>query len=236
MALNFMDVFYRAYLGEPPNDALSKSMANSVVTQAIQGGIAPYQEYLLQGSIVDTSRDVLLHRLQGLCDNAEGMPQKFQDHEMVFMMRGNTPQQIISFRVRHSLHQRQNWVLRYTGQTEIGDKNRQTLVRTCCDVATSDNVVQFLNEMGFRLDNEFIAKGFFFHKGRMRVTVSKIYKILQHDNLDNLEQLTMSHLVELSVVAPVGQEQIGEDMKAFAEQLKPLVQLDKIDHRRLQTF
>lgn len=37
----------------------------------------------------------------------------------------------------------------------------------------------------------------------------------------NLEPVSNSHLVELSVVAPQGQEQIGEDMKNFAEQLKP---------------
>ena len=29
----------------------------------------------------------------------------------------------------------------------------------------------------FRMDYEFIAKGFFFHKGRMKVTVSKLYKV-----------------------------------------------------------
>ena len=27
------------------------------------------------------------------------------------------------------------------------------------------------------MDYEFIAKGFFFHKGRMKVTVSKLYKV-----------------------------------------------------------
>jgi len=31
----------------------------------------------------------------------------------------------------------------------------------------------------------------------------------------------MSYLVELSVIAPHGQDQIQEDMKNFAEQLKP---------------
>ena len=29
----------------------------------------------------------------------------------------------------------------------------------------------------FRLDYEFIAKGYFFHKGRMKVTVSKLFKV-----------------------------------------------------------
>ena len=45
--------------------------------------------------------------------------------------------------------------------------------------------------------------------------------------------ISQSYLVEMSVLAPSGQETIGEDMKAFAEQLKPLVHLDKIDYKRL---
>ena len=38
---------------------------------------------------------------------------------------------------------------------------------------------------------------------------------------DNIEPLSMSYLVELSVVAPLHQEQIQDDMKNFSEQLKP---------------
>ena len=48
--------------------------------------IAPLHEYLLQGSIVDNSKDVLIHRLRGLCDNAENQPEVFTDHEMVFQL------------------------------------------------------------------------------------------------------------------------------------------------------
>ena len=44
---------------------------------------------------------------------------------------------------------------------------------------------------------------------------------------DNLDPVTSSHLVELSVLAPSGNDAVAEDMKAFAEQLKPLVMLDK---------
>ena len=45
--------------------------------------------------------------------------------------------------------------------------------------------------------------------------------MLQPGNLEQTERLTSSCLVELSVVAPQGQEHIQEDMKNFAEQLKP---------------
>ena len=44
------------------------------------------QEYLLQGSITDSSCEVLLHRLRGLCDNADSQPEKFHDHEIVYSL------------------------------------------------------------------------------------------------------------------------------------------------------
>ena len=50
--------------------------------------------------------------------------------------------------------------------------------------------------------------------------------------MDNLEGVTSSHLVELSVLAPSGNDAVAEDMKNFADQLKPLVMLDKFDLRR----
>ncbi|XP_048241623.1 mediator of RNA polymerase II transcription subunit 18-like [Haliotis cracherodii] len=200
--------------------------------------ITPQQEFLLQGSISDNYREMLLHRLRGLCDNAETTPETFLDHELVFALKGSAQpsSQLVLFRVRRSLdHTDTPWYIRYCGQTEIGDKTRPTLVRACFDVACSENVVQFLNEMGFRLDHEYVVRGCFFHKGRMKVTVSKLYRMLQSGNTENnsLEPLSQSQLVELSVIAPAGQEQIGEDMKNFSEQLKPLVHLEKIDHRML---
>lgn len=48
---------------------------------------APFHEYLLQGSVVDNSCDVLLNRLRGLCDNAENDYESFHDHELVFALR-----------------------------------------------------------------------------------------------------------------------------------------------------
>ena len=72
----------------------------------------------------------------------------------------------------------------------------------------------------------------------MKITVSKIHKIGQGPPNPNgppqeaLEPLTVSHLVELSVLAPSGSDAVADDMKNFAEQLKPLVQMDKIDPRR----
>ena len=52
----------------------------------------PLQEYLLQGSILETHKDNLLHRLNGLCDTGTVQqqfigPERFFDHEMVFHLK-----------------------------------------------------------------------------------------------------------------------------------------------------
>ena len=52
------------------------------------------------------------------------------------------------------------WQLRYIGQPEIGN-NRPTIVRSCYDIACSENAVEFLAELGCRLEFEYIAKGKF---------------------------------------------------------------------------
>lgn len=60
----------------------------------------------------------------------------------------------------------------------------------------------------------------------MKISVAKVFKI-------NGEAISQSYLVELSVLAPSGQDAVAEDMRIFAEKLKPLVQLEKIDYKRL---
>ena len=49
--------------------------------------------------------------------------------------------------------------------------------------------------------------------------------------------MTMSHMVELSVIGPPGggagsADPLGDEMKTFADILKPLVNLEKVDPRR----
>jgi len=54
---------------------------------SLRSYVAPVQEYLLQGSILDSNRDLLLHRLNGLCDNIDTGPEKFHDQELVYTLR-----------------------------------------------------------------------------------------------------------------------------------------------------
>lgn len=125
--------------------------------------------------------------------------------------------------------------LRYIGQQEIGDRSRPTLVRNSLDIACTSSVVEFLTELGCRIDFEYNNRGYMFRKGRMKITVSKIFKMgpMQKPGEVYNEPISQSYLVELSVLAPTGQDAIAEDMRQFAEQLKPLVILDKIDYKRL---
>ncbi|XP_029814830.1 mediator of RNA polymerase II transcription subunit 18 [Manacus vitellinus] len=183
------------------------------------------------GSVLDQSLESLLHRLRGLCDNME--PETFLDHEMVFLLKGQQASPFV-LRARRSMDKTgMPWHLRYLGQPEIGDKNRHALVRNCVDIATSDNLTDFLVEMGFRMDHEFVAKGHVFRKGIMKIVVYKIFRILMPGNTESIEPLSLSYLVELNVVAPAGQDVVSDDMRNFAEQLKPLVHLEKIDPKRL---
>jgi mediator of RNA polymerase II transcription subunit 18 len=193
------------------------------------------QEYLLQGSIVDAHRDLLLHRLTALCDSVDTGTEKFHDHEIVYSLKATPAVPAVILRVRHALDRPEEpWHIRYVGQADAGDRSRHTLLRSCIDIGVSENVQQFLSQMGFGIDFEYVVKGYLFRKGRLKVTVSKILKVQTPGNTESADQpFTGSYLVELSVVATYGQDQIQEDMKNFAEQLKPLVLLEKIDHRRI---
>ncbi|XP_065332912.1 mediator of RNA polymerase II transcription subunit 18 isoform X2 [Cloeon dipterum] len=223
--------------------AMAQQTVNTAIdslSAALKSNIIPNQEYFLQGSILDSSVEVLLHRLRGLCDNVDTTLETFHDHEMCFSIRGpNNAQPALQLRVRRSLdHNGMPMQLRYIGQPEIGDKSRPTVLRNSIDIGTSNTVVEFLTELGCRKDFEYLAKGYMFRKGRMKITVFKVFKIdetrkMSGGAFESLTALTHSYLVELSVLAPSGQDAIADDMRCFAEQLRPLVQLEKIDYKRL---
>ncbi|XP_014238918.1 mediator of RNA polymerase II transcription subunit 18 [Trichogramma pretiosum] len=213
-------------MGEPIGTAMDS------LTAALKSKIIPNQEYFLQGSVMDTAVQVLLHRLRGLCDNLDSGAESFHDHEMCFSIRkGPPPEQGLSLRVRRAFdYHDAPWQLRYIGQPEIGDKSQPTMVRSSLDIACSSTIVEFLTELGCRLDFECILRGYMFRKGRMKITVSKVFKMVQGKTPDGMEAISQSYLVELSVLAPSGQNAIAEDIKIFADQLKPLVQFEKINY------
>lgn len=141
---------------------------------------------------------------------------------------------IVSVRAKRNLsNPEQPWVLCYLGNPEVGDKTRPTTVRTCVEVNCSSNVCTFLQELGFCVEFEFISQGWAFRKNRVKATVAKILRIANPQNLDQLVPISKSHMVEVSTLSGSGNDQAASEVGAFAEQLKPLVNLDKIDPRRL---
>lgn len=190
------------------------------------------QEYLLQGSILDESVEMILHRLRGMSDDSIENLIKFKEHEMVYSMREST-NSMVNVRVRRSLlAPDQPATLCYLGHPELGDKSRPTSVRTCVEVNCSSNVCAFLQELGFRLEFEYVTQGWRFRKNRLKATVAKIHKIINSPNLDQITPLSKSHLVEVSTVSSSGDERAAIDVQTFANQLQPLVSMEKKDPRR----
>lgn len=112
------------------------------LTVAMKNNIVPNQEYLLQGSVLDSAVEVLLHRLRGLCDNVDSGPETFHDHEMCFsisnanylliqryrdfylillLLTGSGTPQPLTLRVRRAIDfLDMPYQLRYIGQPELG--------------------------------------------------------------------------------------------------------------------
>lgn len=193
------------------------------------------QQYLLQGSILDDSVDILLQKLKGMCDSSDETTSRFKEHEIVYSMR-EPSNQTVSVRVKKQLAPPgQPCLLTYLGHPEIGDKNRPTTVRTCVEVNCTSNVCSFLQELGFVMDFEYISQGWQFQKNKLRVTVSKIFRI-NPSNVDHSTPMTKSYLIEVSLISSGSNEQAPNEVQAFCEQLKPLVNMEKYDPRSISSM
>ena len=188
-------------------------------------------QYVLTGSVPTNNFKFLLNRLRGLCEQAAANDNIFEDHEAVYVMKNNTNN--VSLRVRRSLnHPEAPHQLRYLGTVEGMDKNRSATMRSCIEVETSDSVMNMMELMGFKFDYETVLRGYLFRKGRMRITVARLHKIPEKGDFTNIQPITNSYLVELTLNTLVQQDALCEEMKTFAEYLKPIVVLDKIEQKR----
>jgi mediator of RNA polymerase II transcription subunit 18 len=103
----------------------------------------------------------------------------------------------------------QCWHLRYTGQTDLKeDKSKASMIRSYIDCITLNgnnnvnaNLYEYLQSIGFGLDYEATIKGNIFHKGRLKIILSKIYLPVNND----LQPYTSSNFVEVTCVTPSGQ-------------------------------
>eukprot|EP00794_Sanderia_malayensis_P006926 gene6926-7704_t len=200
-------------------------MAAKVASVVALGGASSTRQsqiqYYLQGSVLSANHGALVHRLKGLADNVSENETTFEDHEMVYILKSGSSN--VTFRVRRSILSPDSlWQIRYLGSPEgVGDRSRAAAMRTCIKVATTDNVSLFLEEIGFRFDHELVLKGHLFKKGKMRISVSKIFRVPNRGDVIRIQPLTDSYLVELTATSGVQQDDLAEEMKAFAEHLKP---------------
>lgn len=66
----------------------------------------------------------------------------------------------LMLRVRKALDFRDMpFQLRYIGQPDLGDKSRPTVVRSSLDIACNGMLIEFLTELGCRIEFEYSVKG-----------------------------------------------------------------------------
>ena len=119
-----------------------------------------------------------------------------------------------------------------TGTSETGEKNRAASMRSCIEVDSTDNATSFLEQIGFTFDHETILRGYLFKKGPMKICVSRLHKIPEKGKFQNAMQMTDSYLVEVTLNTLVQQDALCDEMKNFADYLKPIVVLDKLEQKR----
>lgn len=194
---------------------------------ALQGKVVIMNEYFLIGSVLESAKDGFLEILRGLCDNPENRPIEFIETEYIYSaVNSNGANVNLRARCVRNSPDVQNCHLRYVGHTDFKiDKEKKAMVRTYIDCLTSSNLNEYLQALGFNLDAELIMKGFMFHKGILKVVVSKAFS----QSGDQIQPITQSNFVEISCVVSVGQDRVAEEVKKFADLLKPYVKMEKMN-------
>ncbi|CAK9292252.1 unnamed protein product [Gordionus sp. m RMFG-2023] len=193
------------------------------------------QEYFLQGVITENNLENALQKLKGISDDGDGPLKEFSDYEIGLILQKNTPlsskiSSSFRMKIRRSLSQFSlPHYIRYQGPIENTDKTMSTLYRASIDVPCSSNVLSFFMDMGFQQEYEYIAKGYIFHKGKLKITLSKIFNIISPNNYEILQPLSSSYVIDFSIIAPPSQKCLSEIIKVFADQLKPIARIEKIN-------
>lgn len=195
---------------------------------AVSKGSQHQYQYLLFGSVTENDLNPLLHRLRGLCDYATTGGARFTDREITYKIESGSMNSKV--RVRQSMDSPDApWHLIYTGQVELSGA---VAVRTCVISACGHNLLDCLKELGFVPVSEMILRGYVFRKDQMKVAVFKLLQPGESGDADSAHVVSPLHLVELSAIAPSGQDSIATEMKALAENFKPIVTMEKTDGLR----
>ncbi|OUC48664.1 Med18 protein [Trichinella nativa] len=160
-------------------------------------------EFTLYGSVLDSAYTVLIERLRGLADPKF---EKFHEHELVFANK-NVKAGVVNWHVRRSLDQpNAPYHVKYMGDSEadVNEKCPVNVRKVINCLCTSNDMMAFLGDIG-----------------PIKVTVSKIYRVIEAGNSSAVEKFTDSHLVEMSALSSLPEDPIANTIREFADQLKP---------------
>lgn len=187
-------------------------------------------EYVLYGSVSPANHSALLHRLRGLCTGATTGGVSFTDREITYKIEAGSSSS--KLKVRQSLDTPEApWHLVYHGQLELGDSSRPAGVRTVISAACSHTLTDCLREMGFLPIGELVLKGQVFRKGGVKALVFTMYQPGDTD-MESTQPFSQTYLVELTAFASSNQDRASDELRNFAECLKPIVNMEKTDGLR----
>ncbi|XP_065829579.1 mediator of RNA polymerase II transcription subunit 18-like [Oscarella lobularis] len=178
------------------------------------------REFRALGRVGADNVEAVLHRLRGVCDNAAVGGAPFRERELYYQIKSATSS--LSLIARKSLlDEKSPWDLRYYGPVE-SSRTSPVQNRSCIQAATSEQLPQFLQEMGFLLQNELEFEGFCFLKGKYKVS---LYKVIRINTKGDKQEAGQARIFEFSTVVSTGQGQEATvaEMNAFIDHLKPLV-------------
>jgi len=187
--------------------------------------------------VLDTHKEYLIQRLKGLADPSMV---EFYEQEMIFSLKtGNTPDvTVVRLRRKYKQDRASNtsaaWHFRYIGTPE-NDQKCPTIVRKTIDsLVDSNHMMDFVKALGLRIEYEFFAHGIMFTKGRLKISVAKLKRSEQLGIYDNLKDFSNSHMVEISISLPEGEEYMSaaKAVRDFADQLKPICDMLKLEYWR----
>ena len=91
-----------------------------------------------------------------------------------------------------------------------------------------------MQSLGFVPNYEYVFKGHAYREGNIRCNVGKIYQLTHPgDASGNLRPISESHSVEISAVCASQDVENAKLVRAFADLLKPLVNADVVDMRKI---
>ncbi|KAE9413317.1 hypothetical protein Angca_007054, partial [Angiostrongylus cantonensis] len=179
----------------------------------------------------------LERRLTGLCDPGST---EFHEHDLSFSLRTGTDPDVTIRQLRRRFNvdsfTSHQWQFRYIGGPEP-DQKCPVIVRKVIDsIAYSHLMMDFVKTLGLRMDYEYIAKGTVWTNGIMKVVISQIQRTEKagHYDQSNLKRFADSYLVEISACLPDSAEYsaTAKQLRDFADQLLPLVEMEKVDYWR----